>query len=38
MNAKLWLLIAALTLVAAVGAWNKVDTATKPLPGGVLFR
>lgn len=38
MTPKLWLLIAALTLIGALALTHQVERIAKPSPHGVLFR
>jgi hypothetical protein len=38
MTNRIWICIAAITLVAAVGTGHRVETVVKPLPVGVLFK
>ncbi len=37
-TSRIWICIAAITLVAAVGTGHRVETVVKPLPVGVMFR
>jgi hypothetical protein len=38
MTSRIWICIAAITLVAAVGTGHRVETVVKPLPVGVMFK
>lgn len=37
-TSRIWICIAAITLVAAVGTGHRVETVVKPLPKGMMFR
>lgn len=37
-TSRIWICIAAITLVAAFGTGHRVETVVKPLPVGVMFR